>query len=188
MLYIFDMGGVLLHNVFELSDILDAHSCDIDIATLYRDDVMDAYSSGKITEDEYWTLFNKRYGTDIKAPQWGRYFNPLLDLDMVTLINELKSNNRVVCGSNSMDAHYDFSVKRGDYNCFDKVYVSQKMGVSKPDPLFWEIILKEEGYKVEDVVFIDDFSENVAAAENLGIKSILFKDIQSLKAAISLAS
>lgn len=185
MLYIFDMGGVLLKNVFALGDILKAHGYDLNMLDLYKDDIMDKFSSGKITEEEYWPLFNEKNGTNIKSPQWGKYFNPELDLEVEKLIIELRVNNRVVCGSNNMDEHYNISVARGDFKCFDKVYVSQKMGVSKPNKKFWEIILEEEKYNANDVVFIDDFKENVLAAESLGINAILYKDIETLKTSIS---
>jgi putative hydrolase of the HAD superfamily len=54
------------------------------------------------------------------------------------------------------------------------------MGVSKPDPDFYRYILNDEGIEPEDALFVDDFEENVSAAEKLRIKSILFTDAQSL--------
>ncbi len=186
MLYIFDMGGVVLKNVFEMADILKAHKLNLDVMTLYRESFMDDYSSGKIDELQYWTSFNEKYGTEIAAPQWGLRFNPELDNTMVNLINSLKTGNRVVCGSNTIAPHWQFSLNRGDYECFHKVYASHLMGVAKPDGQFWKQILEEEGYSVADTVFIDDFSENVSAAESLGIKSILFKDFDTLREELSL--
>ncbi|OQY35324.1 MAG: hypothetical protein B6241_02205 [Spirochaetaceae bacterium 4572_59] len=181
MLYIFDMGGVVLHNIFTLKDILAAEGCDLDMMALYRDDLMTRYSSGQITEQQYWTEFNRLHETEIKPPQWGHFFNPKLDKAMVDLIVELKKNNRVVCGSNTIKPHWDISVERGDYLPFHKVYASHLMGVSKPDPRFWEIILEKEKVRPGEAVFIDDFPENVAAAASLGIRSIQFRDILSLR-------
>jgi len=180
MLYIFDMGGVVLHNVFELSEILKNHNVDLDISGLYRDEFMSDYSSGRIDEQQYWAGFNSKYGTGIEAPQWGLHFNPQLDSAMVEMIINLKKTNRVVCGSNTIEPHWRKSVERDDYKCFHKVYASHLMGVAKPNPLFWESILDREGYSAGDTVFIDDFPENVKAAKSLGIKAILFKDYLTL--------
>jgi len=55
------------------------------------------------------------------------------------------------------------------------------MGISKPNPDFYRYILKEEGVKPEEAVFVDDTEENIIAARNIGIKSILFKAPHSLK-------
>lgn len=181
MLYIFDMGGVVLHNIFSLKDILAAEGCDLDMMALYRDDLMTRYSSGQLTEQQYWTEFNKLHGTEILPPQWGPFFNPELDQAMVDIIEELKKNNRVVCGSNTIEPHWDISVARGDYKPFHKVYASHLMGVSKPDPRFWKIILEEEKVHPGEAVFIDDFYDNVAAAASLGIRSIQFKDVDTLR-------
>ena len=49
------------------------------------------------------------------------------------------------------------------------------MGVSKPHRNFYRHILKSEGVKPEDTVFIDDTEENVVSAKKLGIRSIWFK-------------
>jgi putative hydrolase of the HAD superfamily len=55
------------------------------------------------------------------------------------------------------------------------------MGISKPDPDFYRYILKKEGIKPENTVFIDDSEENVLSAQKIGINSILFTDPDSLK-------
>lgn len=184
MLFIFDMGGVILKDVFVLGKILDAHHIKLDMLELYKDDIMDKLSSGEIYEEEYWKRFNLRYDTNIESPQFARYFNPDIDLNVVNLIKKLKVNHRVVCGSNSIDSHYDFSTNRGDYNCFDKVYASHILGVSKPNKKFWEIILQEENYNPSNVIFIDDFSENIEAATLMGINCILYENIESLENSI----
>ena len=55
------------------------------------------------------------------------------------------------------------------------------MGVSKPDPDFWRIILTAEGVDAKDAVFTDDRQENVDAAAALGIRSILFRSAAGLR-------
>lgn len=185
MLIIFDMGNVLLKNVFEMDIILKNNNCILDMDLLYRDKIMDKYSSGLSSEDDYWNEFNSKYGTDIQAPQWGLNFCPEIDLDIVILIQKLKNNHRVVCGSNSIEPHWDISQRRGDYNFFDNVYLSHVMGVSKPELKFWEIILEKESYEPKDVIFIDDFSENIEAANSIGINGILYSNIERLKGDLS---
>jgi putative hydrolase of the HAD superfamily len=187
MLFIFDMGGVLLKNVFELKTILVNHGCELDVAELYRNDLMDDYSSGRIDESQYWEGFNRRFGTSIVPPQWGVYFQPRIDPDTLNLIKSLSKSHRVVCGTNTIDPHWRKSIERGDYLCFHKVYASHIMGVAKPDPRFWEIILEQEQFNPEETFFIDDFPENVAAARSLGIKGILFTDARTLSEELTIS-
>ncbi|MCG8451987.1 MAG: HAD-IA family hydrolase [Spirochaetales bacterium] len=182
MLYIFDMGGVLLHGVFELKAILEEQNCSIDIQSLYLDDLMESLSAGSINEEEYWTQFNQCHGTSVESTRWGKTFAPQVDSNMESFIRELRaSGHRVVCGTNTFDAHYQVSVKQGDYDCFDQVYASHLMGVAKPHPQFWQSILEAEGFEPHDAVFIDDFETNVAAAATLGIKSYVFRDLPHLQ-------
>ena len=182
MLYIFDMGGVLLHGVFELLDVLKEQKLDADAGTLYYDKLMDDLSAGRINESAYWKGFNERHGSSVAGDRWGKSFRPELDEDMCAFVRELRSRgHRAVCGTNTFDTHYRVSVERGDYDCFDKVYASHRMGVAKPDPRFWASILEAEGCTPGNAVFVDDTPLNVKVAEKLGIRAILFRDLPSLR-------
>lgn len=185
MLIIFDMGNVLLNNVFEMGTILKNNNCTLDLALLYRDDIMQKYTSGLVSEDDYWAEFNVRYATDIHSPQWGLNFCPEIDLDILILIQELKNKHRVVCGSNSIEQHWNISEKRGDYNSFDNIYLSHVLGVSKPELEFWRIILEKENYEAKDAIFIDDFPDNIEAANSIGIHGILYSNIEKLRVDLS---
>ena len=72
-------------------------------------------------------------------------------------------------------------MENGDYALFDQTYASCLMGVSKPDPDFWRIILTAEDMDAKDAVFTDDRQENVDAAASLGIRSILFRSAAELR-------
>ena len=109
-------------------------------------------------------------------------FHPQLNEGTVAIIKRLRAGgNRVVCGTNTMESHYANHIERGDYAFFDQTYASFQMGLSKPDPEFFRIILESEGVKAEDAVFIDDRKENCDAALSLGIRAIHFTDAPSLE-------
>ena len=115
---------------------------------------------------------------------FAKHFNPRLDQNVVAILKQLRNRARVVCGTNTFDPHYDYLAPRGYYDLFDAVYASNKMGVSKPHPDFYRHILTAEGVTPADAVFIDDAEVNVRAAEELGIRSILFKDASGLQTEI----
>lgn len=75
--------------------------------------------------------------------------------------------------------------KAGYFDFFKPLFLSHKMGVSKPDPAAFEFVLKELALPAEGCLFVDDRLENVEAAKGLGIDVIQFVDraqlIQALK-------
>lgn len=182
MLYIFDMGGVLLDNVFELREILSAHDISLPTMGLYREPAMYEYSAGRIDEQEYWKRFNECHQTDLRAPQWGRFFDPVVNDETMGIILQLRDEgHRVVCGSNTIAPHWEFCLNQGYLGCFDEVYASYLIGSSKPEKEFFMHILSREGLSEKDCIFIDDSPENVRAAREMGIRSLLFSSAHELR-------
>ncbi len=52
---------------------------------------------------------------------------------------------------------------------FEKVYFSQILGMRKPEHRIFEFVLTDAGLKPDETLFIDDNSDNVLAARELGI-------------------
>ena len=181
MLYIFDMGGVVTSTSNENAIIAKTLGLEQSEFDSYTNDLFLQYSDGMINSREFWMAFSARSGIPVHTDFFHLFFHPKLNLETVKLINLLKDKgNRVVCGTNTIDSHYFNHLERGDYAFFDQTYASFQMGVSKPNPKFWELILLSENEKAENTIFTDDKLENCQAAAQLGIKSIHFKDISTL--------
>ena len=180
MLYIFDMGGVVTTTAKIFSDVADQLGITKEQFKEYcgSDDGMDLFeaaSKGFVNAREFWEEFSRRSGMNVNTDWFHFLFHPENIPGTRELVAALKSQgHRVVCGTNTMDSHYHNHLERGDYAIFDQTYASHFMGVMKPEPAFWEIIMKAEKVTPDQVVFFDDREENVRAAEALGIKSILF--------------
>ena len=190
MLYIFDMGGVVTNDanprpricsVLGLSEADYLRYCGR--GGRKEDDLLLLAGDGKIGAKEFWKEFSRRSGLDIKTDWLHWLFHPVIDEEVRSLIQELRAGgNRVVCGTNTIESHYQNHIEHGDYALFDQTYASCLMGVSKPDPDFWRIILTAEGVEAKDAVFTDDRQENVDAAASLGIRSVLFRSAAGLRA------
>ena len=183
-LYIFDMGGVLCCNFNDIPVISNYLGITEENFFVYAGKNFRELMNGKINSNEFWVRFSLRYGKKVKEELFGKFFNPGIIQETKDIIDQLKSNSRVVCGTNTIDSHYCYLLNQGSYEIFDEVYTSTLMGISKPDPDFYRYILKEEGVMPEEAVFVDDTEENVIAAQSIGIKSILFKSPNSLKSQI----
>jgi putative hydrolase of the HAD superfamily len=110
------------------------------------------------------------------------FFHPILNESVVKIIESLrKKGHRVVCGTNTIESHYDNHLSRGDYAFFDQTYTSVSMGVSKPDCDFWNKILLAEGFSSDECFFVDDKIENCEAAASLGITVFNLANFNQIK-------
>jgi putative hydrolase of the HAD superfamily len=180
ILYIFDMGGVVARN----TDVFPAVVSYLDITreeflTLAGENV-EKLLNGKVSTDEFWARFSRRYGRKVEEELFGKFFHSSIDQAVMDLIKQLKGSSRVVCGTNTIDPHYDYHLSRGHYDIFDAVFASNKIGLSKPNPEFYRYILENEGVRPENAFFVDDTEVNVLSAERMGISATLFTDPKSL--------
>ena len=67
-----------------------------------------------------------------------------------------------------------------DLSVFDNLFFSNELGMRKPHLEIFEHVLKEIKTDANDSIFIDDKQENLDAAAQLGIKTILFQDAEQL--------
>jgi len=184
-LYIFDMGGVLCCDFNDIPIISDYLGITEENFFIYTGENYRKLLDGKINSKEFWVRFSLRYGKKVKEELFGKFFNPGIIRKTKDIIKQLRSNSRVVCGTNTIDSHYYYLLNQGVYDIFDEVYASNLMGISKPDPDFYWHILKKEGIKPENVVFVDDTEENIISAQKIGINPILFTNPETLKQQIN---
>ncbi len=60
------------------------------------------------------------------------------------------------------------------FSLFDGLVFSGPIGMAKPHREIFEYVLDHYGLRAEECVFIDDTPKNIAACEEVGIRSILF--------------
>lgn len=131
---------------------------------------------GEIDVDTFWDHFSRSTGIRVSEDLLAKFFTPVPNPEMVSLIKQLKAEVRVVAGTNTFAPHYAIHLQRGDYSVFDAVYASHLMGVAKPDPGFYSYILDKESVGVQEAVHIDDNPVNVRAAEQYGLRAIAYTD------------
>ncbi len=187
-LYIFDMGGVLCRDFNNIPVISAYLGITEENFFVCAGENFRELLNGKINSNEFWVRFSLRYGKKVKEELFGKFFNPGIIQRTKDIIEQLRNNSRVVCGTNTIDSHYYYLLSQGSYDIFDEVYASNLMGISKPDPDFYWHILRKEGIKPENTIFVDDIEENIISAQKIGINSILFTDADSLKRQIKTLS
>jgi putative hydrolase of the HAD superfamily len=66
--------------------------------------------------------------------------------------------------------------KQRFFEVFTGRVISCRLNLCKPEPAIYRHALETYGLRAEDTVFIDDVEVNVAAAAQLGIRTIQFRD------------
>ncbi len=64
---------------------------------------------------------------------------------------------------------------------FDQILSAEDLGISKTDPASYISIAQKLSKSPEEIVFIDDQKNNVAAAQSAGLKGIQYKSVDELK-------
>lgn len=189
MLFIFDMGGVVT-NTFKFDRMYEKLGITSEeffsICKVNNRDIKHEFDIGKINTAAFWSLFNENALAagfnipEVKNDLFRMFFHPVLNEETVVLIKKLRKNHRVVCGTNTIDSHWENHMERGDYSYFDQTYASNKIGEAKPDVSFYKLILEAENFPPEQTFFVDDRLDNIQAAASLGINAVQFTSAKAL--------
>ena len=112
---------------------------------------------------------------------WGELLTGI-PMERLQMIERLHKKYNIYLLSNSNPVHWEKSVdnffpKAGhspEYY-FDKMFISYKMGMVKPDPRIFETLIRDTGINPEETLFIDDSAANCLAAEKFGINTLHVK-------------
>lgn len=100
---------------------------------------------------------------------------------LLEVIKELKKNFKVYVLSDALDISQDDAITKDIKSRFDGYFVSYQEGLYKPDKEAYLNVLRKINLKAEECVFVDDILVNITVANSLGIKSILYINIEQFK-------
>ena len=103
---------------------------------------------------------------------------------MLQLIRDLKDRGYGVYGLTNWSRE-TFPLVRDRYPVFgllDGYVVSGEEMTKKPDPALYRILLERYGLRGEECVFIDDNPANAAGGESLGIRGLVFRNAEQVRA------
>lgn len=190
MLYIFDLGNVIVEIDFQRALGVWSNFSRVPLATLQQRFQMGAlveqHERGEITDETFAQGLCDELGIALGFEQfvagWQAIFVKVYP-QIITLMHQLRSEgHRVVVLSNTNRLHCSYwpSQYPEIQSAADKFYLSQEMGLRKPDLAIYQAVLNAEGVSAEQAVFFDDNKENIEAAEKIGIRSIHVTSSQSI--------
>jgi putative hydrolase of the HAD superfamily len=183
---IFDFGGVIINIDYELTTKafreMGLSNFDDLFSKAKQRQLFDLYEKGQITSHEFRTelksAFNIKPANTLIDNAWNAM---LLDLpkERLEFLSELKKTHRTFLLSNTNDIHIETIYKTLKHDMgipdlsvyFEKIYLSYKVNMRKPDAEIFEKVLRENNLKPNETLFIDDSEQHIKAAKKLGIQT-----------------
>ncbi|MEI2267593.1 glucose-1-phosphatase [Erwinia sp. CGal63] len=192
MLYIFDLGNVIVD--IDFNRVLGVWSDlgRVPLATLQSRFTMgesfERHERGEISDETFADQLCDELGLALSFEQFTAGWQAVfvgVRTDTIRIMNTLRARGeRVVILSNTNRLHHRFwpSQYPEVQSAADKLYLSQEMGMRKPEARIWQQVLSEEGFTADQAIFFDDNQENIAAAQALGIQSVQVFDATTIPA------
>lgn len=190
MLYIFDLGNVIVD--IDFNRVLGAWSdfSRVPLATLKQTFTMGnafhQHERGEITDEAFAEALCHEMELPLSYEQFAHGWQAVfvgLRPEVIAIMQKLREQgHRVVVLSNTNRLHTTFWP--GEYpqirDAADRIYLSQDLGMRKPEARIYQHVLQAEGFSAEDAVFFDDNADNIEGANQLGITSVLVADKQTI--------
>jgi epoxide hydrolase-like predicted phosphatase len=181
---IFDLGGVLVRT--------EDHRPRTDLARrlgmtydelsrlVFESNSARLATIGKITTREHWESVRLGLGLpmdvfpSVRSAFWA---GDELDVGLVGYIRSLRPHFKTGLLSNAWDNLRQ--VITGTWkiaDAFDDMLISAEVGMAKPDRRIFELAAKRFGMAAGEIVFVDDFVQNVEAAHQVGWHGIQFRN------------
>lgn len=102
--------------------------------------------------------------------------------DTVKFLKDLKKQDyNVYILSNLSEESYNYLKKYDFFEYVNGGVFSYQLKICKPDPKIYKVLFSKYNIKPEETIFIDDLKTNVDAAIELGLKGIVFDNINNVK-------
>ncbi len=206
---IFDFGGVMIEKTFVLKNLFDIIESDLNISVPRSEDsyfrkLRRKVSSGIISSREflevivnkYYYPFQKKDGAlppkkvniDYYLELWFQLYTLVTKLssEMEEIIERFhQAGYTVSLMSNTYDIHAKSNELRGFYDVFDNIFLSNEIGLIKPNIEKYKYVLNNLDTKPKKCIFIDDKISNLIPARELGIIVVRFESLEKFKNQLS---
>jgi epoxide hydrolase-like predicted phosphatase len=183
---IFDFGGVLYHlpdrswirRWKRLLNLKDESALLTMIASPQESKLLMDILVGNRQEEEMWDEFAQdfRIKPDLmRRIRQGFMSKRRLNKQLAVFLGGLRAKYKTAILSNAgSDARRLFTEIYEFHHIVDEMIISAEERVAKPDRRIYEISVERLDIQPHEAVFVDDFRENVEAANEFGMHGVLF--------------
>ncbi len=180
-----DLGGVLLDLHVEAT----LHAFEAGGCVHFREwfslrqqiPVFDAWDKGEITDTAFRDYFRTRCPMRMDDARFDHCWNAMLGnlpAHRLELLRVLGRNYRLFLLSNTnfIHLHHFREQIRKEHgilldDCFEKAYYSCRLGMRKPEPGIYDLVVKENRLNPSETLFIDDGPAQVEGARRAGLQA-----------------
>ncbi len=177
---IFDIGGVIVRTNFEAiySNFAKRVGLSSEFIVDYHKEKIHDLLLGNITVDQFWKDMidaGANPNLDFQAIWIDEGIkNREVNKELLSIIKNLRKNYSVGALTNLTSPLLIIDEAMDLYSHFNCVILSCKEHLKKPDPEFYRLSLKATFAKPEETIFVDDKEIFTTAAEEVGMKSIIY--------------
>lgn len=190
---IWDMGGVILRSEdwAPRRDLASQYGMTLEQIhnLVFESDSGRLATLGKIAEESHWKTIGDQLHLapetlkEFQKQFWG---GDRLDVELADFIRKLKPGYTTALLSNAWtNARHVLTNSKPCIDAFHLAVFSCEVGLAKPDPNIYNLVLRLCSSEPEEAIFVDDFVENIEAANQLGIHGILFKNAKQAMAEVT---
>lgn len=182
---IFDYGGV----------VKESHPLSTDVGKIFglseeellkteeeRNRLVILASKGAISDEQLWQKISEIIGKPMPSNCLelvknfrGRTLKFIPEItDLIKQLRVKKIKTAVLSNISRLGA--EVIRENHGYDDFDEVILSYEVGMRKPEPEIYRLIIKKLGVDPKECIFIDDAEKNLLPAKDLGMITVLFKN------------
>lgn len=180
---IFDLGGVIINiDPQKTYQSFNEHFEEVPQMSIYLHDLFHQLEIGKIDADTFIREAKKEWSLDLPDEIIYEGLNAMfgdIPAERIEAIKGINQKYDTYLLSNTNPIHFNSvaqiledTAQHTFEGLFKKTYYSHLIGLRKPDPKIYELVLEENNLIPEETVFLDDLGENLKSASLLGIKTI----------------
>ena len=184
---IFDLGGVIItlapEEALRRFKSLGLENAEEQMDIYTQTGIFGQLEEGKISAEAFREELSRQVGREVTYDEcrhaWLGYVKEVPQRNLDALLRLRSEGYRIILLSNTNPFFFEWAESEafdshghpiGDY--FDSLYVSFQCKLLKPSREIYEHVLRSEGIRPEQLLFIDDSERNVEAAALLGIRTL----------------
>lgn len=187
---IFDLGGVILRTDdprprTALAERLGKTYAELD-EIVFANPVSQAGERGLATPEQVWAEVARLLAlpaSEVERVRRDFFAGDQVDMALVELIQGLRGEYLTALLSNywvvDMPRFLREDLKLP--NIFDLVISSASVGLAKPDPQIFNLVLERLGVEAGEAIFVDDNLANIQSAGQMGIHAVRFLNYEQLR-------
>jgi len=184
----FDIGGILLSNGWgheSREEAAKKFGLDYEEVNGLHNFIFNVYEIGGVTLDEYLDTVIFNHPRDFTREDFKEFvYQQSVELPTLQWLKQWKKDCgfRIISVNNEGKELNDYRVKKFKLHDFFDAFVSScEVGLRKPDPAIWKLAMGIAQAQPNQCVYFDDRIMFVNAAQKLGIRAYLHKDLESTK-------